>query len=268
MNAPLGRSEIIEVLTERLQAIDSIDAMWEIGAVAFGRIDDYSDIDLMISGHDDKIEEIISDFERILNQVSPIELMWRIPGTVEHGHTQIFCRLLNTSPFLLIDVVFMKSSAEQKYLVPEIHNPPFVYFDKAGIVKDEPFDADQFVEDLKAHAAKLKTKFELFQPLVIKEIHRGHAIEAKGYYQNACSKFLLDLFKIKYSPTRYNFGVRYVYDELPPDVLHELETVYFVTGLADLKIKQMRAEALFNETYNSLDWDKIGEIVRASSQRS
>ena len=262
---PLNRDEILSTLTERLRALDYVDAMWEIGAVAFDRLDEYSDIDLMISGADDKIEEIIQYFERILNQISPIEIQWRVPGTIEFGHTQLFYRLLNASPYLLIDVVFMKSSAEQKFLVPQIHNPPYVYFDKRDIIQPEPFDADEFLAKLKSHTEQLRARFGLFQALIKKEIYRNQAIEAIGYYQNVCTRSVLELCKIKYSPTRYNFGVRYVYDELPQIILSELESLFFVSNLEELAAKQARAEELFTEIYDSLDWDEIESAVNSAS---
>lgn len=268
MSLLLSHEEVVAALTRSLEPVDAIHAMWEIGAVAFDRVDEFSDIDLMISGEDDKIDQIVLNFEESLAKISPIEVQWRVPNPIEFGHLQHFYRLKDTSPYLLIDVVFMKSSAEHKWLVPEIHNPPTVYFDKTGVVKPEPFDPDEFLKKLKTHAAQLRDRFDLFESLIHKEIHRVHPIEAMGYYQNSCLRYLLELIRVVYTPTRYNFSVRYVYQELPEEIIERLEPLYYCSDLQDLNTKRDIAEILFFEIYNSIDWDEIrAKLVKATEIR-
>jgi predicted nucleotidyltransferase len=259
-------AQIVEALIEKLEPIEHIHAMWEIGAAAFDRIDEWSDIDIMIAGADDKIEEIITIFEQSLEAISPIELKWRVPNPIEFGHLQAFYKLQDTSPYLLIDVVFMKSSVEEKWLVPEIHNPPHVYFDKTGVTKPEPFNSDEFLKKLKDHTAQVRARFELFEPLILKEVHRDQPIEAMGYYQNMCLRPLLELIRVAYTPTHYNFSIRYVYQELPHDVIERLEPLYYCTDIEDLRLKRDVAEILFFEIHDALDWDDISEKIKKAQQ--
>ena len=48
MNTPLTRAEILVTLRAALEPLPYTHALWEGGAAAFGRVDDWSDIDLQV----------------------------------------------------------------------------------------------------------------------------------------------------------------------------------------------------------------------------
>ncbi|MBI1730900.1 nucleotidyltransferase domain-containing protein [Candidatus Acetothermia bacterium] len=257
---------VIAAIQRKLEPIEHIHGMWEIGAAAFSRVDEWSDIDLQICGDDDKIEEIIRMLEEVLEELSPIESQWRLPEPTPHGHAQVFYKLRDASPFLLIDVVIMKASAKDKFLVPEIHNPPTICFDKNNCTAYEPFDPKEFLKKLKGRAALIKSLFSMFQVMTLKEINRNHPIEAISYYQAYTLRWLVELQRIRYRPTRYNFSIRYLYDEFPEDVLKRLEPLYFIKNLEDLQKKRESAEELFFETYAALDWGVISKMLNDAAK--
>jgi hypothetical protein len=261
----LTHEGVIAAIQRKLEPVEYIHGMWEIGATAFSRVDEWSDIDFQICGEDSKIEEMIRALEEVLVELSPIEIKWRLPEPTPHGHAQVFYKLRDASQFLLIDVVFMKASANDKFLVPEIHNPPIIYFDKNNSAAYEPFNPIEFLAKLKSRAELIKNLFTMFQVMTLKEINRNHPIEAISYYQVYTVRWLVEMLHIRYTPTRYNFSIRYLYDEFPEDVLKRLEPLYFVNDLEDLRKKRELAGEFFIASYDAIDWDEISAMLNEAT---
>ena len=190
--------------------------------------------------------------EAALAAVSPIELKYELPRPTWHGHAQTFYRLRDTSPYLLLDLVVMKASAEEKSLTPEIHGRVVVHFDKSGVVRPAPLDRAALAERLRARRETLVTTFELFRVLVWKEIHRGHDLEALAYYQSFTLRPLVELLRIRHVPERHGFFLRYVDHDLPAEVVARLKPLAFVADLTALRTAQLAAERLFAETARAL----------------
>lgn len=243
----VGRHEVLDALKGALEPLDYVHAMWEAGAVSFGRIDQWSDIDLQTVVEDDRVEETFSVVERTLEGLSPIDLKHRLPEPTWHGHSQVFYRLERASPFLLLDFVVMKASSGNRFLAPEIHGRPRVYFDKTGAVEFEPFDPADFAEGLRRRKADLAVLFDLFGILTDKEVNRGNDIEAVAFYQAYTLRPLLQLLRMIHDPTRHNFHTRYVHYNLPEGDVDRLRRLFFVADLDDLREKQLEARAWFGE---------------------
>jgi hypothetical protein len=237
----LTREEILAALRARLEPLDYVQAMWEGGAAAFNRVDEWSDIDLQIAVDDDRVAEVFPIVEEVLRALSPIDLRYEIPQPAWHGHAQVFYRLSNASQFLLLDFVVMKRSNPLKFLEPEIHGNAVVHFDKSNVTQVEPLD--------------LRVNFDLFQSLTLKELERHNAIEALAFYQGFTLRPLVEFLRILYAPTRYNFHTRYVYYDLPADVVRRLETLFFVQNEDDLRAKREQAEQWFYEILERIRLD-------------
>ncbi len=242
---PVTHDDVISALRAVLEPLDYTHAMWEGGAVAFDRFDTWSDIDLQIDVEDDRVEEALALIERTLESLSPIDLRHRLPEPTWHGHAQVFYRLRDTSPYLLIDLVVMRHSNSNKFLEAEIHGRALFHFDKSGVSRPPAFDMAAFRARLRDRLAALRVTFELFQVMTLKELNRGNPLEALAYYQGLTLRPLLEVLGMLYRPTRYNFGLRYVYYELPPDVVQKLEPLYFVSGAGDIAARRAEAEAWF-----------------------
>ena len=117
-NSGLKREEIIKALKERLEPLDFVLAMWEGGAAAFGRVDEWSDIDLQVAAQDDRVAEVLPIVEEVLLSLSPIDIKYEIPQPTWHGHAQTFYRLGNASRYLLIDFVVIKQSSPIRWIAP------------------------------------------------------------------------------------------------------------------------------------------------------
>jgi hypothetical protein len=254
-NSSLKREQVIRALREKLEPLDFILAMWEGGAAAFNRIDDYSDIDIQVAADDDRVAEVFPKVESVLLSLSPIELRYEIPQPTWHGHAQVFYRLSRTDKFLLIDFVVIKRSSPLKFLEPEIHGNAVVHFDKANLVHADPLDRSALVSKLRARVSALRVTFDLFQVLTLKELKRHNDIEAFSFYQSFTLRPLIEALRIRYSPTRYNFHTRYVHYDLPPDVVRQLQALFFVRDAADLGVKREQAERWFYGTLDDIRLD-------------
>jgi hypothetical protein len=139
----------------------------------------------------------------------------------------------------------MKASSENRFLAPEIHGRPKVYFDKTGAVRFDPFDAEALADSLRLRKEELATLFDLFGILTLKEINRGNEIEAVAFYHAYTLRPLLQLLRIIHDPTRHNFHTRYVHYNLPPEDVERLRRLFFVADIDDLCAKRTEAESWF-----------------------
>jgi hypothetical protein len=246
------RERLLGALREQLEPLPYVHAMWEAGAIAFGRVDQWSDVDLQIVVDDDRVEDAFGVVESALEELSPIDATFRFPEPVWHGHSQAFYRLRDASPYLLLDLVVMKLGGENRFLQYEIHGRPFVYFDKSGVVVPEAFDGAAMSEKIRGRVQSHRARFDMFQVMVTKEIERGNPIEAVVYYHGATLRPLVEMLRTRYAPVRHDFHTRYVYHELPEAVVRRLEPLFFPSDLADLAAKRREAERWFEEVSREL----------------
>jgi hypothetical protein len=255
---PLSREVILTTLRAAFEPLPFIYAMWEGGAASFDRVDEWSDIDLQVDVEDERVDEVMALAGRLLAELSPIELEYAVPQPSWHGHAQTFYWLRDAGPYLLVDFVVMKHSNPTKFLEHEVHGNRLVHFDKVGVTDVGPLDAGEFVGQVRKRWETLRVTFPLFQSLTLKEINRGNAIEAFAFYQGFTVRPLLEAIRMELTPYHYNFHARYVYYELPPEMVRRLEGLFFVASLDDLAEKRRQAEEWFHEVAGRLDEKLLG----------
>jgi predicted nucleotidyltransferase len=250
--ASLTKKQIITALCAALEPLDFTHALWEGGAAAFGRVDEWSDLDILVDVDDEHVEETLQVIEDTLTKLSPIEIKYAVPQPTWHGHSQVFYRIRDTSKFLLIDMVVIKHSNLNKFLQPELHGKAIVYFDKSGVVQSSPLSRQELALKLKDRLEALKISFDLFQILTIKELNRGNLIEALNFYHNFTLRPLVEVLRIPHEPTRHGFYTRYIYYDMPAEVLAKLESLFFIADGDDLWTKRQIAEDWFYETIEQI----------------
>lgn len=255
----ITRKDIIVALISALEPLTYVHALWEGGAASFNRVDEWSDIDLYVACDDDHVEETFKSMERALSDLTPIDLTFRLPEPTWHGHSQVFWRLKDANPFLFLDIVVMKKPSKEKFLQYKIHGKPLIHFDKSGVVKDDPIDTQFFLKKLETRLETLKTNFELFQVLTLKELNRGNDVEALSYYIAYTYKPLVEVLRIKYCPHHHNFFTSYVYYELPAEVVKRLHRFYFIADAKELRKRRDEAETWF--------WDVVKSIGRTTLKK-
>jgi hypothetical protein len=260
----LTREQILSSLKTKLESLSYTNAMWEGGAAAFDRVDEWSDIDLQIDVRDEYVAETFKAIEQTLIKLSPIELQYELPQPTWHGHAQAFYRLKDAGEFLLLDLCVIKGSNPNKFLQPEIHNQAVVHFDKCNVVRWQPLNSKALTEKIRERLETLRVTFDLFQMLTKKEINRKNDIEALSFYHGYTLRPLIEALRIKYVPTRYNFHTRYVHYELPKPVVKKLESLYFVRDRKDLAAKRKSAESWFNKILKEINMKEVVQAIENS----
>jgi predicted nucleotidyltransferase len=257
----IGRNELVNSLVEKLRPLSYIHAVWEGGAASWNRVDEWSDVDLYVVCDDERVEDSFNVMEKVVRSLSEIDLKFRMPEPAWHGSSQVFMRLKDTSPYLFLDIAVMKRSSKEKFLQYRIHGKPLVHFDKIGVVRDNPVEPEGYLEQIKARLETLKTNFELFQVLVLKELNRGNDMEALSYYLSYVYRPLVEVLRIKYSPWHYRFFTTYIYYEMPVEVVQRLQGLYFVKDIEALGKCRKEAENWFWEIIKSLDIEKLKKKI-------
>ena len=264
MRHTIDRDDIIQVLQDALEPLPYVYAMWEGGAISFGRLDRYSDIDLQIDVKDGAVKRTVAAVETALEKLSSIEKRYEVLNA-SHGHWQCFYKLEGTSDFKLIDLCIMKHSSRNKFLEPEVHGPAVFYFNKRNSVRPRPLDKKAYAKALRDRLVRLKARFEMFNCFVEKELNRGNYLEAFGYYYGLVPDSLVEILRMKYHPLHHDFKTRYLHYELPPQVVKRLKGFFYVRDEKDLRRKHRAAVRWFRELADGLDIKKVEKkIVRPS----
>jgi predicted nucleotidyltransferase len=233
---PLTREVIVRALVEFLKPLSFVHAFWEGGAVANGRLDEWSDIDAYVVVDDDSAAMAFSAVEEALKSLSPIELKLPIPDPYP-GVAQAFYRLSGASEYLLVDLAVIELGAPDKFLEPELHGELLFHFNKAGVIKVNHLDRVAFAGKMKARKERLRLRIDMFNNFVQKEINRGNPLEALEYYRTITLATIVELLRMEHYPHHHEYRMKYVYHELPAGELRRLERLSFVKDLKDLQSK-------------------------------
>lgn len=238
----LSRDQIVSALVAALQPLDFVNAVWEGGAVAFSRADQWSDIDLVIDAADGRCDDVWPVIDAALAGISPVETCFKIPAAPLGLHSQRFYRLRDAGPYLLVDIGVFPASAKDKLLDPATHGTAIVHFDRTGATRVTPTPPADRATEIARRLEQLRVTVPLFQSLVLKEINRGNDIEAVAFYLSWSVRPLVELLRIKHCPQRYQFHTRYVHYDLPAAVVARLRPFFFVRDLAELADRREDAE--------------------------
>lgn len=247
------RQRILQAVIAETQVHPEIQGLWEQGSAAMGRADELSDLDLNLLVTDGQVAAGWEVVERALRRVAPIELRYELAQPTWHGNWQAFYRLEGTSPFLLIDLCVLEVSTKSRFLEPEMHGKPIVYFDKLGWVQQAPSDPVPVAERIQQRLPTLGLTLELFSPFVRKEVMRGRVLDALHFYNNFVVPRLIEALRSRYAPWRHSFGMRYLGHDLPAELYAEVQELLFVADPSELPGKTERAVALFHQTVAEIE---------------
>lgn len=248
----LSREAILKCLVDALEPLDYVNAMWQCGSAAFKRVDDWSDIDIIVDVEDDRLLEVFKICDAALESLAPIEKTHVSNQALSPGACQKAYKFKGTSKYSIIEICAVKNSSPEKFLQREIHGDIIVCFDKKNVTVHKPLDKKAFAESLKNRLLKTDNFFNLYQFLVDKELNRHNYIEALAFYNNFCINPLLLVLRMKYKPFRFEFKTRYIYYDLPADVVKEVNDLFFVKDGEDLRLKHEKAIKWFNELVSEL----------------
>lgn len=243
MNPAHFRRGIIEALIARLLPLPPARACFEGGSAATGRVDEYSDIDLVVVAPLAAGEAIFEAIEGALSERTRITHTWRVDPAPFPETAQRFYLLAGAPPFFAVDCVVVTETGVAQFLERERHGDALVYFDRTGKIRARPLDQRDFAQRRSRRWTQLQGAVPVYAMLVEKELARGRPLEALGFYQ-ALLRALLEVLGMAHRPDRFDFGWRYVETQLPEDAQALLRHFAFV---ADGEVLRERAAALADE---------------------
>jgi hypothetical protein len=253
----LTRKDVLDALTEALEPLEFVHAFWEGGAAGFHRADTWSDIDAQAIVDDDRIEDAFKAVDAAVETLGGTVAKFRLPEPTWHGHSQCFYKLKNASPFLLIDLAIMKEHTEaDKFDAWATHGVPIVKFDRKGLVREAKLDPEAHSAAIMKRLDMLKNLFEIFYIMPMKETNRGNHIEAMFFYLGQTYRPLVEVLRMKHCPQRYTYATRYVYYDLPKDVVKRLEGLTFFRP-EEMEAKIDECKSWFLETAGSISAEGI-----------
>jgi len=251
------RETVIQTLVNALKPLSYVYAFYEGGAAAFGRVDDWSDIDLYLIVEDTKVNEAFLAVEEALKSISSIKQKYEVTQLPWPGVSQAFYRLDNASEYLIIDLAILKLNSPEKFLQSEIHGNVVFYFNKLDKINVPRFDRDAFAEKIGERLKRLQGRFDMFSNFVQKEINRGNFLEALDLYYSLVLGSLVEVLRIEHNPVHYDFRMRYVHYELLPEDVAELERLYFVKNAEELQAKYREATEWFRKAMSKVERKEI-----------
>lgn len=261
------RAALLATVDAVLEGRPDVLAVWEGGSVATGRADDLSDIDLVVLAAEGATAGVLDALEGAVGPFGPFTGAYAVPEPAWHGGSQRFWQLERLGPYVMVDVVVLEPAAPERFLEPERHGRAVVRLDRGGHAVAGPFDAARHAAAMRRAYDDAVARFGPFQSLVEKEIARGRAIDALGFYHALTLRPLIQLLGMRYRPLTWDFGTRYLHDDLPADVAARLTGLHFARDLADLAAKHREALAWFRELAATPPLDAAAVAALSASVR-
>jgi len=227
------RVDLINSVASCLRDTDYVRAVWLEGADSLGRVDEYSDIDLWIDTLDEKVDDTVELLSDCLNKICSIDYFHE----TNHNHPKIrqfFLHLSNTSEFLIIDVCIQSHSRVFWFTEEMEGEKARVLFDKDDVIQFKPKDRKKMDKELEERKKYLLGEYPARRIDVLKEIERNDYLGALNFYLEVAS-IITELYRIKYSPTKYNFGLKHIKNDLPPKQNSYIQKIYSHNNTQDLR---------------------------------
>lgn len=252
----ITRQQIIDALDNELKNNSFVFAFWLEGADALNTVDEFSDIDVWLDVQDGHEGMVIEQVQSVLSQIAPLDF----EHEVEHPHPKIrqkFFHLKDTSEFLIIDVCVQSHSREFWFTNESKDEEVKIIFDKKNVIEFRNLDKTEFQSHQKKRTNELKKTFLFFEAWVKKGVNRNNFLEALSYYHSFILEPLVELLRIRYEPTKREFGLKHIERDLPKAVLKTLEDLYKINSTSEISTKSQKANELFFEVLKEVEKENI-----------
>jgi predicted nucleotidyltransferase len=250
-----------EVVVAALAACEAALGAWEAGSAAFGRADESSDFDVCVICADGAAAEVVDALERALFDVTDEVDVWRA-GRTSFGIQRFWHPRGDGVPMLSqVDTAVMEHVGEaelwRELLTVERHGRALELHDPDGVLRDARacavFDADAHRARIASELARFRARRTLFGGVPGKERGRGRTLDAHGFHGSMVVTPLLALVGMRYRPLRFDFGFRYLHDELPSAVVERLVPIVVPGGPDALPAATAAGLAWIDELLAELD---------------
>lgn len=227
-------------------------AVFEGGSTATGRADAYSDIDLCVVADGALNEALFAAIEAALKSIAPLAHVWPVADPPWPGFAQKFYFLDGAPRFFAVDCSLLVPMTALQFLEVERHGHALVLLDPRQWVRPQQLDRKAHDARRARRLAQNRAAWPVYRMLVDKELARGRALDAFGFYQ-ALLRLLVELAGLLHRPDRFDYGWRYLHYDLPAALQARLAELAFVAGSEQLAARLPQADALHQKLSTSLD---------------
>lgn len=237
----LDKATIINALTTTLEPMDEVRLATLGGSDATGRADEMSDVDLVLFVRPGTVETVAQTIDDALRGLSPVRQMLRLPMPTWHGFNQAFYQLADAPEHLMIDWVIVEMGQPHPWFERERHGMHRVLFDKDGAYRPTSVDMAALRGSAAKKVAEARVKFAIFRHMAVKCARRGLPADAAYFHHALTLRCVVDLARCVHCPERFDFGFRYLRDDLPRDMYDSIVRLCYPTDAG--AIERMTEEA-------------------------
>lgn len=226
MDKPIFKSVLEKKIQKALEPRPEILALWLGGSEATGKMDQYSDSDIVMIS-----QNPLLPFSIIESIIGPKDIYLSTDGP----YNQRFYVLHDSPETYYIDVVVFSEMSEEhytEYYNHARHGTPVILFDKLGIMSRA--SAKPKLENSKIDFRNERAKFEIMYRTFLKEALRGKFIDALLFYQKLIHIYAKLLRNI-HAPQKQDFSLRYLYLDLPQEKSQLIEGLFKVSSIRDMQ---------------------------------
>ena len=209
--------------------------------------DDRSDLDIGVLARAGSIERVWKEIELELNDVGGFSIRWENPVHIFKGMTHCVYRPARADRWLDLDIGVFQDGTEDLYLQPQRHGRATILFDRSEGQRtaDVRFDDMGHRQRMREMLHQEIMRWNLYRDFVAKEIARGRTIDAFGFYLAFAVRPVVTVLGMLHRPDRFDYGFRYVKDELPADAVEGIERLCYVATPGELLSRVDEADRLF-----------------------
>lgn len=220
-------------------------AVWEAGSAAFGRLDEYSDLDVGVLAEAGSNRQIWEDVLALFERLGGLLVRWHEPNPLFRGLDKNTFRFRRASRWLQLDLGIFTHPASDLYNQPERHGRHVVLYDPRGLVAPPPWDEAAQLTALRRALHHEIQRFGMYHDYFRKELSRGRRVDAFRMYTAYCVQPVATVLGMLYRPTRWDFGLRYLHDDLPPEEAARVERLCFLERAEEMEARMGEAVKIF-----------------------
>ncbi|MGZ8743669.1 MAG: hypothetical protein ACXWXO_12190 [Nocardioides sp.] len=252
-SADLSRyDDWLQWLRRQGQEDPDVLVVWVGGSAATGGYDDWSDLDVDLlctpGAHD-------ATYERLLARIREdfdVDHVWEVPREVWPDGRQCFVNHqhrpgLLLEPTRIVDLHLSSLSDQHTRIDVRRHGTPIVLHDPEGLIELRHDDERELAVARQRALHQVRQRRGTGEWLVNRALARGHDAEAVALYLRFALEPLVRMLRHEHCPWRHDYGLRYLGDDLPPDVAARVAALVPGAVGADLRTQSTDCFAWLDE---------------------
>jgi predicted nucleotidyltransferase len=239
----------ISWLTARADADADVRCVWVGGSAATGGYDEWSDLDLDVLCTPGTSTAVYTRWLAQAKADFDVRDVWEVPLATWPDGRQAFINLQDRpgqllEPTRLIDLHVSDLADHHTHLDVRRHGTPIVLHDPDSLLVLEDEDVSAALNEAVDQVRQRRVTGEW---LVNRAIARGHVAEAAQWYLRFGLEPVVRLLRVEHCPWRHDYGLRYLREDLPPDVADQVEKLVPGNTSASLEELSLRCFAWLDE---------------------